>query len=127
MASQKDGGARSEEPQIRKETKNSTSSTADKIAPHFGDIGGGGLDSFSPLDNTFEPLERIILLANGNLQRIISAYYNAKVMVVIKKNERVGEGVYDRIVDLVCYGKVFCTAESKVVVTDEAMLRAINR
>lgn len=108
------------------ESEKGNSTSADRIAPHFGDI-IGGLDSFSPLDNTYEPLERIILLANGNLQRIISAYYNAKVTVVIKKNVRVSEGVYDRIVDLVCYGKVFCTAESKVVVTDEAMLRAVNR
>eukprot|EP00940_MAST-03C_sp_MAST-3C-sp2_P000603 g603.t1 len=106
-------------------TMSRTEETQSDIAPHFGDI--GGLKSFSPLpEEEFEPMERIVLLANGNLQRIISAYYNANVSVIIRKNERVAIGTYDREVDLVCYDRVFCRAKSKVVVTNKAMLAAIN-
>ena len=97
-----------------------------KIPEHFGDI-LGGTTSFSPLPKIFTSLERIVLLANGNLQRIVSAFYNAEVSVRIKKNERIGRGTYDREVDLICFDRVFCTAKSVVTVTDEQMLAAIDR
>jgi hypothetical protein len=48
----------------------------DVIAPHFGDI--MGKQTFTALPDGFSPVERIVLLANGNLQRIISAFYNVR-------------------------------------------------
>ena len=44
------------------------------IAPHFGDI--MGKQTFTALPDGFMPIERIVLLANGNLQRVVSAFYN---------------------------------------------------
>ena len=46
------------------------------IAPHFGDI--MGKQTFTALPDGFSPIERIVLLANGNLQRVVSAFYNVR-------------------------------------------------
>eukprot|EP00938_MAST-03A_sp_MAST-3A-sp1_P004355 g4355.t1 len=73
------------------------------IAPHFGDI--MGKQTFTALPDGFSPIERIVLLANGNLQRVVSAFYNSKVTVRIRKNECVGEGLYSREVEL----ETFCS------------------
>lgn len=40
-------------------------------SPHFGDIMGGAEGNGVVLLHHFEPLERVVLTANGNLQRII--------------------------------------------------------
>ena len=42
-----------------------------------------------PFLPTFTPLERIAITANGNLQRLISSYYNAPVTVTCILNEEV--------------------------------------
>ena len=47
------------------------------IAPHFGDIMGKQM--FTALPDGFMPIERIVLLANGNLQRVVSAFYNVSL------------------------------------------------
>ena len=47
------------------------------IAPHFGDI--MGKQTFTALPDGFMPIERIVLLANGNLQRVVSAFYNVSL------------------------------------------------
>ena len=48
------------------------------IAPHFGDI--MGKQTFTALPDGFSPIERIVLLANGNLQRVVSAFYNVRFL-----------------------------------------------
>jgi hypothetical protein len=50
-----------------------------------------GLTGEKPLARfgNFSPLERVLLTANGNLQRIISAYYDAQVSVEVVKCDRV--------------------------------------
>ena len=48
----------------------------------------------------FTPLERIAITATGNLQRIISSFYNCPVTVQCVKNEKVASGVYDREVEI---------------------------
>lgn len=40
-------------------------------SPHFGDIMGGSEGKGANLLRHFEPLERVVLTANGNLQRVI--------------------------------------------------------
>ena len=57
--------------------KNNKEDEEGGIAPHFGDI--MGKHTFTKLPDGFLPLERIVLLANGNLQRIVSAYYNVRI------------------------------------------------
>ena len=51
------------------------------IAPHFGDI--MGKQTFTALPDGFSPIERIVLLANGNLQRVVSAFYNVRFLFYV--------------------------------------------
>ncbi|KAH8060055.1 hypothetical protein JL722_5012 [Aureococcus anophagefferens] len=48
-------------------------------ADHLGDVGGSHLAVDLSLSSAFTPLQRIVLTANGNLQRILSAYHNRAV------------------------------------------------
>lgn len=67
------------------------------------------------LPDQFSPLERIILTTNGNLQRLISAYYNATVSVeILQNNKRENTNVFERVVLLKCLDQVFCKATSVV-------------
>lgn len=66
------------------------------------------------LPDAFTPLERIALSAEGDLQRIISSYYNSAVSVDIKHCTEMEPGTFDREVDLSVKGKVFCTAKSSL-------------
>ncbi|KAI8847336.1 hypothetical protein BC829DRAFT_477322 [Chytridium lagenaria] len=58
---------------------------ANGLPKHFGDI-MSSRETAITLPNEFSPLERILLTANGNVQRILSAYYNSPVSVSIKYN-----------------------------------------
>lgn len=98
----------------------------------------GGLETTMPFLPNFTPNERIALTATGNLQRIISSYYNSPVSVRCIRNVEVGDGIYDREVelsvfleshgnstgekDLIC----FCRAASTVTVNTEIVKQAIN-
>ena len=77
----------------------------------------------------FSPLERILLTANGNLQRIVSAYHNLEVKVNVIYNLEVPDspGVFLRQVTLSLSDTAvpFCRATSKVVVTCPTMKDAI--
>lgn len=67
----------------------------------------------------FSPVERIVLTANGNLQRILSAYFGAPITVKINECHRLNTGeeipriedgkspaIYRREVELLLHGKV---------------------
>lgn len=108
-------------------------------ANNFGDIMGGCETHITVGGDTFSPLERVVLTANGNLQRIMSAYYGAPVSVRVRHCNRVdsviaGEGatveqsfgVYDREVDLVMGGHVFCTAVGRIELLDQSCVEAIE-
>ncbi|KAL6063923.1 Mu-NS [Balamuthia mandrillaris] len=94
---------------------------------HFGDI-LAPREIATTLPEGYNGLERIVLAANGNLQRIMSAYYNSKVTVQILKSERrAGESnVYDRDVNLLCKGKIFCNAKSVVTLQKKEHLELIE-
>ncbi|EEC45099.1 predicted protein [Phaeodactylum tricornutum CCAP 1055/1] len=87
-----------------------------------------------------DPLNRMALTANGNLQRLVSSYYDAPVQVVVdscrKRSSNVSSNVqimsrpiqlsgaataqvWDRVVHLTVFGKTFCTATSVITVYDE--------
>lgn len=75
---------------------------------HVGDI-MGGCETVVTLNNSeisFSPIERIILTANGNLQRIMSAYYGAPVYVHVLKSNLIANMLYEREVDLTVFDKV---------------------
>ncbi|KAG5178349.1 hypothetical protein JKP88DRAFT_80238, partial [Tribonema minus] len=92
---------------------------------HFGDIMGGEPASPAILAR-FTPMERVVLTANGNLQRIISSYYNAPVDVHIHQCDRQGEHVYERLVTLSVGGVQFCEAKSIVVLHSDACIEAVE-
>jgi hypothetical protein len=75
----------------------------------------------------FSPLERILLTANGNLQRIVSAYHATPVQVNVVYNvETQSPGIFLRQVTLSLRGSTpFCRATSKVIVTCPTMKEAI--
>ncbi|KAI9201907.1 uncharacterized protein BJ171DRAFT_427130 [Polychytrium aggregatum] len=86
------------------------------------------------LPTDFSPLERILLTANGNVQRILSSFHNSTVTVKIIKNnqlaesdERVPNGtvVFDREVNLLCKNKVRCNATSLVKISNPEYLKLV--
>ena len=81
--------------------------------------------SFASLPAKFSPLERLLLTANGNLQRLISSYYNAPVTVTIVRNNQIDAGLFDREVVLRVFGLEFCRATSKVVITEPELQEAV--
>ena len=94
----------------------------DDSSSHLGDIGGSHLDMDLSLSSEFTPLQRIVLTANGNLQRILSAYHNRKVSVTVLVNERVKIGLWRRHVVIAVDGTPACVASSVVTaVTREAI------
>ena len=77
---------------------------------------------------SFSPLERILLTANGNLQRIVSSYHAKPVQVKVTYNKETSTiGIFHRQVTLhLNQSEIpFCCATSKVTVKNEEMLRAI--
>ncbi|CAM9738040.1 unnamed protein product, partial [Phaeothamnion confervicola] len=76
----------------------------------------------------FPPLERVVLTANGNLQRVVSSYYNSAVTVSIVRcaETEAGSGVYDREVTLSVGDRPFCTARSLVVLHSDACRAAVD-
>ncbi|CAG8499118.1 4477_t:CDS:10 [Acaulospora morrowiae] len=105
------------------------------------------------LPDGFSGLERICLTANGNLQRILSAWFNKPIEIQIIKNVSVNttsstlksfdncETVnhldhgnddgpilqrYDREVRLVCSNKIVCSAFSDVIVRDKKIFNLIE-
>jgi chorismate-pyruvate lyase len=94
---------------------------------HFGDI--MGLETALILPGNYTALERIILTANGNLQRILSAYFNAKVTVNVKMNEFTVEKdvlKIERMVILECDAKLLCTAKSRITVSNPKFVHLLQ-
>ncbi|KAG0000271.1 hypothetical protein BGZ79_006113 [Entomortierella chlamydospora] len=98
-----------------------------RIPGHFGDIMSRRDTSLS-LPDGFSGFERILLTANGNLQRLISAYFNKTVSVKILENVQVPLkededpsviARFQREVNLLCNDKIVCNAKSQVLIKDQ--------
>ena len=87
------------------------------------DLMGSSFDDFPAWSS---PLDRIILTANGNLQRIVSSLSNAPVEVRVLHNERTGPGKYDRKVSISCAEEEFCIATSVVSITSPHLVKAVE-
>ncbi|KAF9564314.1 hypothetical protein EC968_004586 [Mortierella alpina] len=109
-----------------------------KIPGHFGDIMSKRqvLDTTLHLPEGFTGFERILLTANGNLQRLISAYFNKTVTVNIVENKEVPLAQdedpavfarFQREVNLLCNNKVFCNAKSQVMIKDQKVYDLVVR
>ena len=96
---------------------------------NFGDI-MGGCETSIVVGGQFTPMERVVLTANGNLQRIMSAYYGSPVTVGVRRCEKVHDEkikmLYDREVELLVGGKVFCTAVGRIELLDSSCVEAIE-
>lgn len=77
------------------------------IPSHFGDIMSHTEVSIHFSKQEFTPIERILLTANGNLQRILSAFFNSAVTVKIIYNNQITDNEFDRKVHLQVGEKVF--------------------
>ncbi|KAF9392388.1 hypothetical protein CPB97_002079 [Podila verticillata] len=93
----------------------------------FGDI-LSKRDTTLTLPDGFSGFERMLLTANGNLQRLISAYFNMTVSVQILENTQAELtpdedptvfARFQREVNLICNKKIVCNAKSQVLVKDE--------
>jgi len=94
---------------------------------NFGDI-MGGCETSVTIAGSFTPMERVVLSANGNLQRIMSAYYDAPVLVQVVKSEPRGITDFEREVNLMMDNKVFCTAIGQIeLYSDECMTAILEK
>ncbi|KAJ2398667.1 hypothetical protein GGI23_003108 [Coemansia sp. RSA 2559] len=90
---------------------------------HFGDV-MSQRETSCMLPAVFKnPVQRIMLMANGNLQRVLSAYYNLPVSVEVLLNEPEGSWRpddsklpirYYRDINLICNRTIVCSAQSTV-------------
>ncbi|CAG8792853.1 16310_t:CDS:2 [Dentiscutata erythropus] len=84
-------------------------------------------------------MERICLTANGNLQRVLSSWFNKPIKVQIIKNDNIPIchekftantnpiiQRFDREVNLLCEGKVVCNAISEVLIYDNIIVNLIK-
>ena len=92
---------------------------------NFGDImirDNIGCETDISISSECSSIERMILTANGNLQRIMSAYYGCPIKVNVLRSKPISRGrneegisvTYDREVDLLVNDRKFCNAVTKV-------------
>ena len=102
---------------------------ADGTHAGLGDIMGGDSLSHTELRqplHDFSALQRIVLSANGNLQRLVSSYYNSPVTVSVRMHEKTGDGEYAREVAISVFGITFCAARSTIKITRQEVITAIE-
>ena len=68
------------------------------VARHI--VGEGAVGEAAGEADEFTPLQRVVLSANGNLQRLISSYHNSPVSVRVRFNRRLSHGLYAREVTI---------------------------
>ncbi|KAI9091723.1 hypothetical protein DFS34DRAFT_634669 [Phlyctochytrium arcticum] len=117
-------------PPSSSDTSDDPQSSPSVLPDNFGDIMSSRKIMIS-LPNHFEPLERVLLTANGNIQRIISAYYNSPVTVQIHKNNLIPSSsqtttTYARRVTLHVLSHTFCTASSTIHISAPDLLDLIT-
>ncbi|TPX35353.1 hypothetical protein SmJEL517_g02203 [Synchytrium microbalum] len=100
------------------------------IPAHLGDV-MSSRETFVSLSDEFTPMQRILLTANGNVQRILSAYYNAPVTVDILFNEKIAGStenciMFNRSVDIKVNKYTCCRATSTVSIYDPAYLKLVE-
>lgn len=87
---------------------------------------------FLRLPDAFSPTERMILQASGNLQRILSAYYNVPSHVKIIKNDvvqstEIPHMQFERKIEMYFEDKFAYDAESILLVKDSNVLELIEK
>ena len=71
--------------------------------------------------------ERLLVTANGNLQRIVSSWFQRPVIVkVLRNSKHASKSEWSRTVCLVCGGCGFCTADSTVILSQRELVEAVE-
>ncbi|TPX46792.1 hypothetical protein SeLEV6574_g03034 [Synchytrium endobioticum] len=100
------------------------------IPGHLGDL-MSATETFLSLPDLFTPLQRVLLTANGNVQRIISSYYNAPVTVDILLNHKESSTpactTFKRSVNIIVKNHVCCRAVSTVHIYNVEVLRLVEQ
>ena len=103
----------------------------------LGDIMSSGLvtEPRHSLQDTYgfhNPLDRMVLTANGNLQRLISSYYDSAVSVYVdsctprRQTQPSNAVVWDRVVHLMIFNQTFCVATSVITVRDPLCVKLVD-
>lgn len=87
---------------------------------------------FLRLPDAFSPLERMLIQATGNLQRILSAYYNVPSHVKIIKNDvvpstEIPHMQFERKIVMYFEDKLAYEADSILTVKDSNVLELIEK
>jgi len=72
------------------------------------------------------PLDRMAVTANGNLQRLVSSYYDAPVTVVVDHSQPISDETWERRVQLQVFDQTFCVADSVVKVHSPECQRLVE-
>jgi hypothetical protein len=67
-----------------------------------------------------------VLTANGNLTRIIAAFYDSPATVHLQRTREIAPGVFRRWLELKVRGKVFCSVVNTVRISSQRVLRDIR-
>jgi hypothetical protein len=94
--------------------------------PHFGDLMAANQTYTAVPMGGFTPMERILLTANGNVQRIVSSFYNTDVHVHVISNMKNSFGGYDRQISMTIAGHQFLVAKSTIHLVSEEYLKAVE-
>ena len=107
-----------------KRARDSDAESDDEVAAvGLGDIMG---HSKLPTTSDFTPLQRVVLSANGNLQRLVSSYHNTAVTVTPRYNRSIRSGLIEREVELTVHGTVFAVATSTVRLESAELITAVE-
>jgi hypothetical protein len=90
------------------------------------------LSTDTRLLGNFTPIQRILLTANGSIQRILSAYYNGPVQIKILKNEEESNShlsmtIINREIELLINNKPVCHAISLIRITSLTILESFYK
>jgi len=94
--------------------------TAGTAATELGSLGDimAPATTYLKLPDGFTPLQRMLLTANGNVERIVASYYAAPVTTYVSLNHKREHCVYDRQIALLVFGQQFMSAKSTIFFTD---------
>lgn len=84
------------------------------------------LETDCTIRGNFSGIERIIITASGNLQRILSAYFNEPITVKVHKSKRISEREFDREVSLNLQNRKICNITGTILVNSPDYISAIS-
>lgn len=91
----------------------------------FGDIMAPNT-TFLRMPEGLTPMQRVLLTANGNVERLLSSYHHAPVNMIVTLNHRRGAPIFDRQVTMLVEGQQVMIAKTTAVITDPEWERVMD-